>query len=280
MSIEIKSLAGVSIAELTATFNEAFEGYFVSINFTEAYKQIRLQRARVDLSASVGAFADGRLVAFILSGIDEWQGLPTAYNAGTGVIQNYRRQSLVRRMYDFLLPLYRERGLRQCTLEVIQENEYAIRAYRGVGMEIVRELLSFSGKLSAEEPLPEGFRWQQLDRPNWEAYRRLHAFEYSWDHNRSGTERSLPEYQCFELREGSTLAGFCILKPADGTIIQAGVREQDWAQTGRLLFSALAKEAPSVRWINIDSRATELLTCLRELGFTPLINQYEMHMLL
>ncbi len=279
MSIEIKHLTAVPIAELTETFNAAFAGYFVPVEYIPETKLARMKRGRVRLEDSAGVFFKGQLVAFILSGIDQWEGRLTAYNAGTGVLPAYRRQRLVQQLYDFLLPHYRSLGIEQCTLEVIQANKYAIRAYQNVGLEIVRDLHCLQATISPT-PLAADFNWIERSAPDWEAYESIRAFDFSWDQNRMGTEIALSAHRFFELRSNNTLLAYCIFKDANKSIIQAGVKDHNWKVWGEALFAALSQETDLARWINIDSRAEALLHFLEKQGFQPIFHQHEMKMIL
>src|SRR6478735_7672377 len=104
--MEFRTLENTSLAEITAFFNAAFADYFVPINATVEAMQNRWRSSRVDFNLSVGAFEAGKLVAFIFTGVDDWQGRKTAYNAGTGVIPEFRGRKLVSELYDFAIPLF------------------------------------------------------------------------------------------------------------------------------------------------------------------------------
>jgi ribosomal protein S18 acetylase RimI-like enzyme len=107
----------------------AFDGYFVKMPDSLDYWATRFKQARVNYHYSFGVFDASRLVAFIIQGMDIHDGQLTAFNTGTGVLPAYRGQKLVDRLYDHAIPRLKERGIQKCQLEVIQENERAIRVY-------------------------------------------------------------------------------------------------------------------------------------------------------
>src|SRR5687768_6451246 len=121
--MEIKSLENTPLAEIAACFNLAFSDYFVKFAATEEYLKNRWRANSVDYSLSFGAFENGKLVAFIIHGIDKLNGKKTAYNAGTGVIPEFRGQKLVAQLYDFALSRLKAAGILQSTLEVITQNQ-------------------------------------------------------------------------------------------------------------------------------------------------------------
>ena len=80
----------------------------------------------------------------------------TAFNSGTGVVPKYRGRRIVKQLYDFAIPELLKRGVEKCGLEVIKENEKAIKAYRRVGFEIIKILkclIKSTGKSGNNENL-------------------------------------------------------------------------------------------------------------------------------
>ena len=75
------------------------------------------------------------LILASITGIDNREGVPTAYNAGTGIIPAFRGQGIVGEMYEMLLPRLKAMGIRQSILEVICQNERAIKAYEKAGFQ-------------------------------------------------------------------------------------------------------------------------------------------------
>lgn len=153
MSIE---LAAVNPDLLHAAFLEAFSDYAMdSRGTTESTLLLRMSKNAVQYGASVGAYADGKMVGFTLIGIDTMpQGL-TAYDAATRLIPAYRGKGIARQMFDHALPELRSRGVKQFVLEVLQENGPAIKAYRSCGFEIARTLRCYVaniGDLMAQTP--------------------------------------------------------------------------------------------------------------------------------
>jgi hypothetical protein len=109
-------------------------------------EQIFINRAvknGVHYDCSVGVFDGSRLVGVTLVGLDDWQGRPAAFDAGTGIIPDYRGQGIAGKMFDFATPKLRDRGVQKFLLEVLQVNKPAIKAYRAAGFSINRELDCF-----------------------------------------------------------------------------------------------------------------------------------------
>ncbi|HRZ88309.1 MAG TPA: hypothetical protein P5117_02385, partial [Spirochaetia bacterium] len=82
---EFMTLEAESLQVVYAVFMEAFSDYSVPVTWSfEEFRASCLRRG-VDLSISLGAREDGRLVGFVLNGRGTWGGMPAAYDAGTGV---------------------------------------------------------------------------------------------------------------------------------------------------------------------------------------------------
>ncbi|MGH1436153.1 MAG: GNAT family N-acetyltransferase [Lewinella sp.] len=270
---QLITLGDMPIAVLTQTFNDAFTGYYVPINFTEEGMMERIKRARIDLALSVGILNKGTLVAFMLTGIGEQGGLPTAYNAGTGVIKAFRRQGMVRQMYDFAIPLWQQSGCQRASLEVITENERAIKAYQGVGFQIGRKLRAFKKNTdSSATTKPSLLR--KVAVPNWERYNSLRAFTSAWDYTRAGVEGLIADYTFYEwgMVNEAPLAYAIVHKV--GRVAQAGVHTEGPAW--ETLLGALENAYAQLTWVNIDDQTTKLLTAMNTLGWEHIIDQYEM----
>lgn len=274
--MKLSNLTRVSTGEIVNSFNAAFADYFVEVQFTPEIKERRMRRSRIQRDLSAAVFEDDHIIAFILSGVDQWEGQLTAYNAGTGVLPQYRRKSHVQRLYDFLLPLFAEQGIRQSVLEVVQENTYAIRAYEKVGFEIGRKFLCYGGTLSNLRPLARKYQWSKVETLDWERYLPLQAFAHSWAQNQTGVEAVKEDYGIYELRRDEELLAYCIFDPASRSIIQAGVADNDWERWGPILFRGLQSVNREVRWINVDEKASSLIKVLESLELKPFIRQYEM----
>ena len=75
----------------------------------------------------------------------------TAYNSGTGVIETYRGQKLTRQLYDFILPVLKEKGIEKIMLEVITENAPAIHSYEIIGFRKIRKVVCYQGEVDGEK---------------------------------------------------------------------------------------------------------------------------------
>lgn len=269
------------------TFQKAFADYLFPIQFNEEQFRDKRQREGIEPGFCVGAFVGEEMVAFILTGVGEWQGKPTAYNAGTGVLPAYRGYGLTGRMYAFLLPKLRESGVELCLLEVIRENEPALHAYKRVGFATTRTfdcLRGIKNELLLAASLPEGVEIKAAARPNYKLYRCLREVEPSWQNNDLALKRSGASCSYVEaLNEKQELVGYLAFFPKSGAVAQLAV-DAHWRGRGigtaLLRATAAQTTAPSLLFINIEHTATGLLQFLERRYFKPLLQQYEMELAL
>ena len=138
MIVQIKDLNSISITELVVVFNHAFEDYIIPIGLTKEVLESKIDHEHIQLNLSVGAFVDNNLVGFILTGVENDNGAYSIYNAGTGVIPEYRGMNFMRQMYSFLDQNLKSIHVKQHLLEVITTNHKAVHLYTSLGFNISR----------------------------------------------------------------------------------------------------------------------------------------------
>ena len=277
--MEIKSLENTPLSEIATCFNHAFSDYFVKIAATEQYLQNRWRANRVDYSLSFGAFEKGKLVAFIIHGIDNPNGKKTAYNAGTGVIPEFRGQKLVAQLYDFALPRLKAAGVMQSTLEVITQNYKAIKAYQNVGFKNTRTLNCFNGSFQVKElsePSHKNYQLKIDQHFDFNLLQPLHNFNFSWENKDEAVKIIKNDLENWQVFENGNLKGYVILNPATGAIMQLGFENESITPVSNKLFKAISEKIPVVRINNIDSQAHEIVNLLKGYCLKNTIDQYEL----
>ncbi|MBB6611237.1 GNAT family N-acetyltransferase [Pontibacter sp. Tf4] len=278
-------LAAQDMPVLHQIFLNAFADYIVPIQLTEEQFYTKLKREGIEPAFCVGAYSGGKMVGFILTGLGEYQGKPTAYNAGTGVLPAHRGHHLTRKMYEVLLPKLRESGLERGLLEVIQENEPALRSYKAIGFQVTRSLDCFRAR--KEELLlsgtpPDDITITEVTKPDWATYRHLWDVEPAWQHTASAISRSPDQKIILEARdEQEELTGYLVLFPKTGAIAQLAVakdkREQGIGK--ELLRNAVAlTSAPALLLINVDAGAVSFKSFLKRRYFNRFLGQFEMEL--
>lgn len=277
--MEIRFLGKTPLAQIVDCFNEAFADYIVPFQVEEEQIRRRWLSSRVDYGLSYGAFEGERLVGFMMTGVDRWNGQRTAYNSGTGVIPAYRGKRIVRQLYDKAIPSFRDNGIQRCILEVIVGNEKAYRAYSGVGFQERRTLKCYALKKVLESGAPEGLHFKQVFRSDWPAYQNMLEYEPSWENSRAAIAFLGRDVVVWEMYEGTHLLGFFIMKPQSGHILQFGVKDHsDWEAAGRHLLGHAASFHDGLRINNIDKGAERSLRILESMHMENPIDQYELEL--
>jgi ribosomal protein S18 acetylase RimI-like enzyme len=231
------------IDALVDAFNDAFSDYLLPFHLTAPQLREMCARRGVVLALSP-AFVDGsRIVAFTLNALGTWNGVPSAYDSGTGVALSHRRHGLARQLLEASFPALRARGAEQMILEVLEPNDRAAALYRSLGFEITRKLdcWRYSGlaALDAEareigiDDVPAGYADVA---PSWQ--NSLHCLR------RSGDDK----------RVIAVDGGYVIVHAATGDLAQLAVdpaRRRRGIGT-RLLRHAAAVASKTLRILNVD----------------------------
>ncbi|MEM7104207.1 MAG: GNAT family N-acetyltransferase [Bacteroidota bacterium] len=277
--MELTTLEQFSIESLTNCFNEAFSDYFIKFVATPQQLADRWHRGRVDFSLSGGAVANGNLQGIIMSGVDAWNGQLTTYNAATGVIPSARGKKLTRQIYDYLIPKFEAKGIKQCTLEVIQRNDVAIHVYEKIGFRKERAILCFSGAVNTTNlKTANNCLIKKIENPDWELLRSFWDFKPSWENNHSAVKKAGPAMEVWGIFDGE-LKGYAVKSLNSGYIAQFGVKKEAREQGyGASLFKRLGEKNETLVINNVDSRSENTLNFLHRIGMKNKINQYEMKM--
>ena len=265
--MHIQNLQGISEKEIITCFLKAFLDYFVTLPADFEYWKKRFLAARVDWELSFGMFEEKHLVAFIIHGSDEHDGFLTAYNTGTGVLPSYRGKHMIDQLYKHAIPLLKKRGVEKALLEVITQNERAIKVYERIGFTITKEVNSFSGKLSSGTAYTlQKVEFQEVLHKN--LYKEEH---YSWD-NTSGALYNSDDVETFlVLNEQDGGCGyFSLQKP--GNLVQIESTSGKYAE----ILDAVGQVTQEVRLKNVPVQRTELLKELHRRDFQKTVSQFEM----
>ena len=84
--MKITTLETSNIEDILSVFNSSFSDYSIPLQLNISQLKSKIEVDHVDLSLSVGAFENEKLVGFVLHGTSILNGEKVAYNGGTGVI--------------------------------------------------------------------------------------------------------------------------------------------------------------------------------------------------
>lgn len=277
--MDIKNLEGVSTTQIHEAFNLAFSDYFVPLKLSLEQLETKMKADKTRLELSVGAFDQGRLVGYMLHGFDSIDGKKKVYNGGTGVIPANRGSGLTQQMYQFVLPILKQRQIDSVVLEVISQNIQAIKSYERSGFKTTRTLACFRGDLQVELNLPD-LKIEPLDSYNWTLLEGFWDIQPSWQNSKN----TLDVLQSSNVSRGAylegRLVGYAVYNPAGKRLQQLAVDPAFRRQgIGTSLMSHLQTEYDkALTVINVDIHGTGSIEFLRSMGLTLFLEQFEMEL--
>lgn len=270
--MKTKKLSTTSFDALVDCFLLSFENYFVKMPTDRNYYKERWKASKVDFNLSYGMFHDEKLVGFILHAIDKRNGVLTAYNAGTGVIPKYRGKRIVKSIYEYALNELRQNGIEKSVLEVITENERAIRAYKGIGFEICKTYKCYAGNIKIENPSLFELKEIALQSIDW---KKLPNQEFcSWDFQKETILGG--NYTFYQVLNDEEPESFFIINPKKqlAQLDLLNNENKGWKR----LFSAIKQVSDKARIINVDDRLKDKIESLALFGLENTVDQYEMEL--
>jgi ribosomal protein S18 acetylase RimI-like enzyme len=255
-SVALEPASPFTDAELAAAFTAAYEGYFIPFALDESAFRAMVDAYDDDLDASRVALVDGEPVGICKLALRGDQG----WIDGVGVVPAHRGTGVGRALMKAAVGESRDRGVRDLWLEVLVQNEPAIRLYESLGFEQVRDVevwalddfVSHRHKLST---LALAEALGREERPPWQ--RADESVRNAGDAVAHGDERGVLVY-----RAAGTVASILQCAAADAAAASA-------------LLTALPGEITSVRWLN-GPEGHPLGEALAALGGTVVHRQHEM----
>ena len=281
--IEIKTLDTIPFEQIYEAIHDAFSDYVEPFNLTIEELKYMLERRAYDLKFSFGAFDNDKLVGITINGIGNWNGKFTAYDSGTGVIREYRKQGIASRMFKESLPVLRRKGIAQYLLEVIKTNIGAYELYKKAGFKIIRELDYFKTDINELKynklVTRPGIHFRVIEEPIWEIFKSFWSFEPSWQNSIDSLNRKINHIKILGMYEKSKLIGYGIIEMHTGDIPQLAISPKYRRQgLGTSLFRVLLNysELSSIRVINSEINYLPFREFMRSMGIEPGDGQYEM----
>ncbi|MCP4725478.1 MAG: GNAT family N-acetyltransferase [bacterium] len=287
MPLEYRFLSEDMMPEIFRTFMEAFSDYALDMSYmTEQSMYNRFVKNGTDFESSVGVFNGTKMAGFTMIGIDNWKNSLSAFDVGTGIVKEYRGKGIARKMFDHAVPLLKEKGVNEFYLEVLQENEPAIKAYEKTGFRIVREFDCYKLVLGSpdleivQSPLIE---ITEFDKNEITHFNDFLDWEPSWENSLNAITRIRDEIYLFKaVYEGSD-AGILAYYPGLNWIMTLVVGRQ-FRRKGiassllkHLLCNDIIKE-PEVKLINVESTDLGMKQFLSNKSFEIYVKQYEMEL--
>lgn len=260
-SVALEPASRYSYAELAAIFNAGYEGYFTPFVLDEAAFRFMSTTWDDDLDASRVALVDGDPAGICKLAIRGDRG----WIAGIGISPSHRGKGVGEELVRGVLAEARERGLREVWLEVLVQNEPAIRLYEKLGFARVRELevwtlgeLVFQKHKARPVPLAQVQARIRAERREREPWQRADE-----------TVANLENVEALESEHGALL----FRRTEERVSLLQAVAPDETA--ARELLHALPDEATSLQWLN-GPEGDPFNAAIASLGGTLAHRQHEM----
>lgn len=277
--VEIKNLKGISTSQILEIFNESFSDYLVPMNLNLDQLESKLYTENINWDFSIGVFLDQNLVGFILH-FDDFENVKKVlYNGGTGVIPSQRGNRWTQKMYDQFLPILHENGIEEIVLEVLAENEKAVKAYQKTGFETERIVKCFKGPIPKDLQENKEIEIQEISTPKWDTFQSFWDVLPTWQNNPSVLDRTSTKKILGAYLDGK-LVGYLAFNPTTKRLNQLAVdphhRRKYIAET--LLGHAGKDETADFVVLNVDEDAVGLISLLNKMNWTNTVDQLEMRL--
>ncbi|MEN3324615.1 GNAT family N-acetyltransferase [Mariniflexile soesokkakense] len=275
--ITFNTLERTDLNTILDTFNSAFSDYIIPLKFTNESFKNKLENDRINLNFSIGAFENGKLIAFILHGFDIIKGKKTFFNAGTGVVPNKRGYQLTTQLYNYILPKFREENISHIILEVITSNIRAFKIYGTIGFKTNRILHSYKGTVK-KYPQESKYLIKQFEIDDWKKIRSFWDFSPSWQNNIQAINNVTKTHISIGVFENDCLLGYLCFNPKNKLIKQFAVESTKRRNSiASLLFDHMSHNYFSDFYIiNIESSDSATIKFLENYGLSKVFSQYEM----
>ena len=277
--MEIKNLVNTDFDTLFQCFEKAFADY--EIHFEKEEVRSMLKRRGYNPHLSFAAFDNNEMVAFTLNGIGTFNGIPSAYDTGTGTVKEYRGQRIVGKIFTESIQFLKEAGIHQYLLEVLQNNHKAISAYRRMNFEVTRELNCFRQKIEHIDNaiVNNDCIIRQVNTDSIRNARHYCDFNPSWQNSIESIERGISELTCLGTFLDGNMVGYCVFDTHTGDLSQIAV-QSEYRRKGiasRLLQETIANmKTDFIKVLNIISTDTTMPAFLKSKNITMANNQFEM----
>lgn len=277
--MEIRNLDHTDFDTLFCAFERAFADY--EIHFEKEEVRSMLQRRGYNPKLSFAAFVNDEIMAFTLNGTGICNGIPTAYDTGTGTLKEYRGQQLAGTIFTHSIPFLREAGIRQYLLEVLQNNEKAFAVYRRMNFEVTREFDCFRQTVKqiahrktntdcmVELVHPEAIRQAQ----------QACDFNPSWQNSIESIERGSAALTCLAAFLDGKMVGHCVFDVHTGDLSQIAIRKEYRCKGigSRLLQEATGRmKTDFIKVLNVDSKTSAMPAFLQSRNIPLASKQFEM----
>lgn len=277
----MQQLGNTSFDVIYKAFNLAFGNYEVQLSKNQL--QSMLLRRGFDPDLSFAVFREDEIISFIINGVGCFNGVISAYDTGTGTLEEFRGQGLATQIFNYSLPYFKERGIDQYVLEVLQHNHGAVSVYRKLGFETSREFNYFiANRAEILSSLKETSCSCSLSQIHLRDIMDLHTFwDFcpSWQNSCEAIQRAEECFSIIGAYIDGQIVGYCVFEPDSGDVTQIAVSHSIRRKgVGSKLFYEAASQmtGDTLKVVNTDIACKSITGFLTSKGLSVTGKQFEM----
>lgn len=276
--MEYKNLQNIQIEKLHKTFLDAFSDYTVNMDLSVEKFNSNLKRKGFSPEISIGAFENGNLVGFILNGLRNINGKLIAYDIGTGVKIDFRRQKITTNMFVYVKKILKDKKIDKYILEVITTNISALNFYKKERFRIKRKFNCF--ELNKKKfNFYYKYKVENLENLDLKPLSVFWDFTPSWQNSIDSINNISKDFIYSVVYSNKEIVSYGIINKNTGDIPEIAVNKNFRNQNiGISILSNLIENTNSniITINNIDDKSTITMNFLTKLGFENTVSQYEM----
>jgi len=187
-------------------------------------------------------------------------------------------------MFDYILPGLKEKGVTKFVLEVLQDNEPAIKAYQKSGFSIVRQFDCFElqfEKAQFNKEAKLSLEIKSIDKAMLSSFTEHLDWQPSWENSFTSITRIPDDVYLFGAFHKGEAVGLLVYYQALNWIMSIVVKKP-YRRYGvattlvQHLVNHLQTKVAATRILNIQHTDAGMIAFLNSVGFKLILGQYEM----
>jgi ribosomal protein S18 acetylase RimI-like enzyme len=263
----------VDYADLTATFNRAYQDYIVPLQLNGDELHHVIVQNSINLDASRVVLVDDQLIGLGLLGQRNGRG----WIGGVGIVPQARGRGYGRRLMDALLRAAGYLQLATVQLEVISTNTPARRLYNALGFQETRELYSLECETPEAVSVPY-LPWIVPAQKVLMLYEQLHHTPSPWQREPESLHVLMPQLNAWTIEfQGEMLAAALGFVTDSGIVLSDVGLSNGQEDALKALLTWIHQQHPhlSMEMVNI-AQQDPALHVMQGLGYQQTLVQIEM----
>lgn len=270
---QYRTLENTSYEQLAECFCLAFSDYYFPMKLSPQQLQGHLEQSGVDLRLSYGAFAEDRLIGFIFNSSSLYNGQRAVFDVGTAVVPEHRGNQVFSQMFQVMEQQLAQQNIEAYYLEVLQQNERAVRLYQKHGFSIAREYIVLRAGDTPVEKVSFSGEEMEYSQVELSAVSHCTMVKPCFEHSTGVLQRNPHLYGVRTIRRQGKISAFCVYAKENGAILQLGYEE---LLDLKIILQSLVSTFSGISVKNIDAAYPQVLELFEELHFKEMTKQFEM----